>query len=186
MLRQVLGPAAAIGGLALGVVAALLRTLPAEPPPIQIEVPTAAPSPVPPFIVVHVSGAVWRPGLVKVRQGARVADVVAEAGGLRSDALPEAVNLARRVRDEEHLHVPSYGQVDAARPAVGPDPGPVDLNAATARELEALPGIGPALAERILAHRERVGAFLTVEELLEVRGIGPSLLEQLEGLVAVY
>lgn len=187
MLRGLIGPAAAVGGVALGLAAGLLRVLPAQPPPIRIEVPTPAPSPAPPFILVHISGAVWRPGLVQVREGARVADAVGEAGGLRTDAEPAAINLARRVRDGEHVHVPS--QKEALEGEAGPegwDDGPLDLNTANAAELDALPGIGPALTSRILAYRDQVGGFLEVDELLEVKGIGESLLAELQGLVVVH
>lgn len=189
MLQQFVTPALLAGGLALGAVGGLLLLAPRQPPALELEVPTPPPTPVPApaFLWVHVSGAVERPGLVRLREGQRVADAVAAAGGLTPQANAAAVNLARRLRDEEQVHVPQIGEA-AAPPTSGSGPGaeaPVDLNRASAAELEALPGIGPTLAGRILERRERVGAFQSVEDLLEVRGIGPALLAELEGRVTV-
>ncbi|MDJ0961837.1 MAG: ComEA family DNA-binding protein [Acidimicrobiia bacterium] len=132
-------------------------------------------------ITVHVSGAVVRPGLVVVPAGARVADVVSAAGGALRNADLARLNLAATVRDAEHIHVP--GAV-ADRPANGSeaDPG-VDLNRADASELETLPGVGPVLAQRIVAHREANGPFATIEDLLDVPGIGEAKLSQLREAV---
>lgn len=186
VIRSLLLPAAAVAGMAVGAAGGLLRVAPAEPEPLRLEIPSPEATPLPPFILVHLSGAVWQPGLVRLREGARLAQAIEEAGGARADADLARVNLARRLRDEEHVHVPSLSERGAAvRSDPLPPPGPLDLNAASQAELETLPGIGPALARRIVARREETGGFLYVEELLEVRGIGQRLLAELEGLVTV-
>ncbi len=142
-------------------------------------------------VVVHVAGAVVRPGLVTVDSPARVADVVAAAGGLVTGADADRINLAAPVADGERVFVPVVGQVEI--PALVPEgsggpagatsaggPGPpalVDLNAADQSSLETLPGVGPATAQAILAHLAQNGPFTRLEDLLEVRGIGPAKLE---------
>ncbi len=151
----------------------------------------AADEPVPaesatPTVTVHVVGPVRRPGIVVLRDGARVADAVAAAGGMAQGAQAAAVNLARRLVDGERidLHAPEAPQgsaVDAA-PGSGAESS-VDLNTATTEQLQDLPGVGPVLAERIVAYRQEHGGFDTVEQLQEVAGIGPSRLQELADLV---
>jgi competence protein ComEA len=131
--------------------------------------------------VVHVSGSVQRPGLVTVARGARVADVISAAGGALRSADLSRLNLAAAVRDAEHLHVPALEAT--AEPAAGPGGAGVDLNAADVAGLEALPGVGPVLAARIVAHREDHGPFTTIEDLLDVPGIGEAKLAQLRDAV---
>ncbi len=138
-------------------------------------------------VVVAVVGQVARPGLVTLPTGARVADAIAAAGGLLPAADPASVNLAAVVADGEQL------AVGVPVPAAGPPPaaggaepgGPVDLNTAGVAELDALPGIGPVLAQRIVDHRTRQGPFRSVEELDDVPGIGPAIAAELAGLVTV-
>jgi len=140
-------------------------------------------------IVAQVAGAVTSPGLVRLREGDRVADAIAAAGGARADADLDAVALAARVADGERILVPVRG---AAPPALGSDPasddapdGPVHLNTATAEELETLPGIGPSLAAAILRERQARGGFRSVADLDAVRGIGTARLAELTPLVAL-
>lgn len=137
-------------------------------------------------LVVHVVGAVGRPGVVRLRPGARVQDAIEAAGGAAGDANLAAVNLARPVTDGEQLVVPGPGQ--AAPPSAPPSPssagGRLDLNTATLADLDALPGIGPVLAQRILDRRLQ-HRFSSVDELGEVSGIGPTLLERLRPMVRV-
>lgn len=143
-------------------------------------------------VLVHVAGAVARPGLVELRDGDRVADAVAAAGGATSRADLDALNLARIVADGEHLIVPvqsvtgSGAGAAAAPTATGQLPdGRVDLNTATAAQFEALPGIGPVLAARIVDHRDRNGPFTAVGELREISGIGEKLFQSIAELVGV-
>jgi competence protein ComEA len=144
-------------------------------------------------IAVHAAGAVVHPGLYVLPGGSRVADVVAAAGGPLADADLDQVNLATKVADGERVHVPRRGEVVPAGPAPGVGgasstsrPPTLDLNAATAEQLEELPGIGPSLAKAIVDHRTRHGRFRSVDDLLEVRGIGPAKLDGLRDLVRVW
>jgi competence protein ComEA len=127
--------------------------------------------------VVYISGAVHHPGVYTVDAGARVADVVSQAGGLRADADMVAINLAAPVTDGQHVHVVAVGLIDVAVPdtASVADTTQIAINTATAAMLAELPGIGPALAERIVAYRTTHGNFDNMEELGEVPGIGPAL-----------
>jgi competence protein ComEA len=145
-----------------------------------------------PVLLVHVLGAVVRPGIVELRPGARVLDAIAAAGGLAADANPGGVNLARSVTDGEQLVVPREGEVLAPpTPVVGGGPGTapggalVNLNLASAAELQALPRIGPALAQRIVDWREAHGLFATPADLMKVSGIGQTLFDGLKDLVTV-
>ncbi len=144
----------------------------AVPPaaPVVVDPDTVADPP----ITVHVSGAVIRPGVVTVGSQARIADVVAAAGGASRIADLSGVNLAAPVRDGEYIVVPDIGGDGVNRPVSGS--GGVDINAATAADLEVLPGVGPVLASRIVAYRDANGPFATVEDLLDVPGIGEAKL----------
>lgn len=132
-------------------------------------------------LTVHVAGAVAVPGLVEVRAGSRLADVVAAAGGATADADLTAVNLAAPVDDGAQVVIP--GRSDA--PSASSGDGRIRLNQATADELTALPGIGPVLAQRIVDHRDELGGFEQAEDLLEVSGIGERLLAGIRDLVVV-
>ena len=136
---------------------------------------------------VHVSGAVRAPGLYVVGADARVIDAVSAAGGLADDADASAINLARPVTDGEQLVVPVEGEAPPAGPSAGSGsaPGLVSVNTADAAALEELPGIGPALAARIIDWRDTEGPFGGVDDLLAVSGIGPKVLESLRDLVTV-
>jgi competence protein ComEA len=153
------------------------------PPPTATPEPTATPAP----LMVYVTGAVGVPNqLVTVPPDGRVGDAIRLAGGLRADADLERVNLAAFVTDGQQVHVPVLGEVSAPVAPVGEVAGAagvLDINRATAEELTALPGIGPALAERIIAYREANGRIGSLEDLDNVSGIGPSILGQIEGMV---
>ncbi|SMF29885.1 competence protein ComEA [Cellulosimicrobium cellulans J34] len=142
-------------------------------------------------VVVHVVGQVASPGLVTVGADARVAEAIEAAGGATTEADLAALNLARTVTDGEQIHVPRPGEAvpaAAAAPAhesAGTPGGPLDLNTADVAALDALPGIGPVLAERIVAWREENGPFTAVDELGEVSGIGPAVLADVRDLVRV-
>ena len=176
---------------------------PAEVLPMagSVAVPVAVPSSVPELgrVVVDVVGAVARPGLHELPAGGRVADAVEAAGGLTADADRMRLNLAEPLIDGSRLWVPEVGE--GAGPEVvsmtsgpsggaGPEGGaaagaPVNVNTAGAAALEGLPGIGPALAAAIVEHRQRSGPFATVDELIEVSGIGPAKLAQIRPLATV-
>ncbi len=155
--------------------------------------------PLPPGeVVVHVAGAVSRPGVVRLPASSRAVDAVTAAGGLRPDADADRVNLAAGLIDGQRVVVPAIGQpapVEAVPPPGAPSgpsadsgDGPsalVDLNTADAALLEELPGVGPATAAAILAHREDNGPFASVDALIDVRGIGEAKLEAVRDLVTV-
>lgn len=134
-------------------------------------------------IVVHVAGEVARPGLVALSGDARVADAVAAAGGATADASLTAINLAAPVSDGMQVIVPA--EVPGAGLEAVPDDGRVHVNRATVVDLDALPGVGPVLAERIVAHRDERGPFDSVEDLLDVPGIGESKLDAMRDLIVV-
>jgi competence protein ComEA len=136
---------------------------------------------VPETVVVHVSGAVSRPGLVEVSSSARVADAIDGAGGATAGADLAGLNLASSLRDGDQIVVPLAGAV--MMPGQATDRG-IDINRATAAELEDLPGVGPILAARIVAYRDLHGAFATVEDLLDVGGIGEAKLAAMRESIA--
>ncbi|MET4639904.1 helix-hairpin-helix domain-containing protein [Mycetocola sp. 2940] len=174
-----------LGGLVTAVVVSLLgasgqaRPL---PPEASARVEEAAGG----ALYVHILGAVGSPGVYQFRDGDRVVDAIAAAGGFAPAADQQAVNLARFLSDGEQILVPVQG---AAPPVAGPtasDPSAkVNLNTASSSELETLPRIGPATAERIIAWRETNGRFGAVDDLLNVPGIGDKTFESLKDLVTV-
>jgi len=128
-------------------------------------------------VAVHVVGQVARPGVYYLPEGSRVADAVEMAGGPLEDAALERLNMAAVLADGQQVLVPARGE--------GQEGYRLDLNSASVEELEALPGIGPALARRIVDYRTRMGPFASVDELSEVSGIGPAMVEKLRELVEV-
>lgn len=134
-------------------------------------------------IDVHVAGWVNHPGVVTVAEGSIVADAIAAAGGMRPGANAEAINLAAPVSAGQQVVVSGPGDADAPGSVTNTSDGVISLSQASASELETLPGVGPVLAERIVAHREAHGPFESVEGLLEVSGIGESKLASLRDLV---
>jgi competence protein ComEA len=156
--------------------------------------PSATAEPVP-DVVVHVVGRVRRPGVVVLPAGSRVVDALSAAGGSRPGTSLTSVNLARVLVDGEQVRVglPPDPALQAAEPPPGPGGGPagsapvtpIDLNQADLAALDTLPGIGPVLAQRIVDWREQNGPFASVDQLLEVSGIGPSVLADLDGKVRV-
>lgn len=150
---------------------------------------TSGPS-APQVAVVHVAGAVNLPGVYPLVTGSRVIDAVQAAGGLSADANPDAVNLAALVTDGQRVYVPAVGEPTptiATGDGVGPElePWPININSASSERLEDLPGVGPATAAAIIAHRDQQGPFASVDQLADVRGIGPAKLEAIRGLVTV-
>jgi competence protein ComEA len=147
----------------------------------------AAPPAPPPALVVDVAGAVRAPGLYRLPHGSRVADAVAKAGGASAKAAMDSVNLAAPLADGEQVVVPSRVPGGGVAVPAGSSPagasGPVSLSTATAEQLDALPGIGPVTAQKIVDYRTAHGAFQSVDELDAISGIGPAKLDQLRGLV---
>lgn len=185
-LRLGLGAAVvlAIVVLSTAVGLGLVRGQPSSVEAVPLAESSASVEPAPGDIYVHVLGAVERPGLYVLRADSRVVDALAAAGGSTDAAELAGVNLARRVEDGEQILVPVVGAVaDPSAPPSGD--GTVDLNTADQAALEELPGIGPALAERIVAWREDNGRFRTVDDLLAVPGIGEKVLEGLRDGVRV-
>lgn len=178
-----------IAVLAITVGIGILRgaTAPVEQVSLDEERGTDAATPA--IVYVHVSGAVAQPGLYLLAVGARVVDGVAAAGGFAEDADQGAVNLARPLADGEQLQVPAVGETDTgesgASGGAASGDGRVNLNSADATQLDTLPRIGPAMAQRIIDWREANGGFTSVEDLLAVPGIGDKMLEGLRDLVTV-
>ena len=162
---------------------------PAEAAPAQT-LPRAAPDePATGRVAVHVAGRVRRPGLVRLAAGSRVQDAIRAAGGVTSGADLDAVNLARKLTDGEQVRVPGHGEPAPALPPAAGTAGtgpaiPLDLNTATVEQLDTLPGVGEVTAGRIIAYRS-AHPFTTVDELLEVPGIGQRRFDQLKDLVTV-
>lgn len=157
-------PALALLGGAMG-----LALRPADPEPVvEIAEPSAAPS-APAFVVVDVVGAVARPGVVELPAGSRVIDALLAAGGMTADADPLALNKAAVLRDGMRVYVPRPGEALPAGTVGTPAETSIDINRASAAELESLPGIGPSTASRIIRSRE-TKPFARVEEL-QTRGL---------------
>lgn len=170
-----------------------MRSLPA---PVRIEpLATAAPvpdaSPSPSSLFVHVTGRVEAPGVYEIPAGARLIDAVAAAGGALRNADLAALNLAAPAVDGSQIHVPSVGEVVGPVSAgdggtIGGDTsGKIDVNTASLEQLETLPGIGPALAQRIIDFRTANGPFPSIDALDAVSGIGSSTLENIRDLITV-
>ena len=162
--------------------------------PIPTPAPPPSPAPEPARIVVDVVGAVVRPGIHELPAASRVADAIDAAGGFTADADRIRLNLAEPVADGSRVWVPAIGEtsgldlvpvvggsggVGGAEGGRGAGSGTVDINTADAASLESLPGIGPSLAAAIVEHRRRHGPFASVDDLIDVSGIGPVKLEQI-------
>jgi competence protein ComEA len=169
-----------------------VRSLPA---PVEVRAITAPPVPAPDataspaaVLLIDVAGWVRRPGVYEFAEGARVIDAIEAAGGARPGALLQSLNLAAPLVDGTQILVPKEG---AAPPdggsgvASGSVPGLVNVNTATNAELETLPGIGEVIAQAIVDHRTEHGPFTSVDQLLDVSGIGDATLENIRELVTV-
>jgi len=162
-----------------------------EPEPIFILTPeptaTPLPTPTPRPLCVYVSGAVAYPDVYELASDSIVKDAIEAAGGNR-------INLARRVHDEEQIYVPRKGEESPPvsppsdsplLPSSSQEGGKVNINTATAEELDALPGIGPSIAQRIIDYRTTNGPFRSIEEIKNVKGIGDITFEKLKDKITV-
>jgi competence protein ComEA len=170
-------------------------------------VPTPLPSPTPAPVRVYVTGAVVNSDVYFLPAGSIIKDAIAAAGGFTPEADPEHINQALELQDQQQIHVPRRGEQDAPPPVQGgltsgqgsgssrsapvsggtvpAGGGLINLNTATLEQLDSLPGIGPAIAQRIIDYRASVGGFKAVEEITEVSGIGDATLAKIKDLVTV-
>jgi competence protein ComEA len=137
-----------------------------------------------PGLVVHVVGAVHRPGLYKLPPRSRVADAVTRAGGPTGRADLSLVNLAAPLADGTQVVVPARASPTSSTGAGSTPAGPVHLNSATLEQLDSLPGVGPVTAQKILDYRQKHGAFTSLDELDAIPGIGAARIEQLRDAAA--
>ena len=155
---------------------------------------TLRPVPTEKPIIVHVTGAVPRPGVYALGQGSRVQDAISAAGGFLADAEKSGINLARALEDGEQLEIP---YAEGASPVIGTEIPPlvltepssnselININTASQAELETLPGIGATTAQRIIEYREQNGPFVNTEDIINVAGIGSGTYERIKDLITV-
>lgn len=154
---------------------------------------TLRPAPTDKPIIVYITGAVPRPGVYALPQGARVQDGVSAAGGFLAEAEIQSINLARPLDDGERMDIPyieGASPVLPTQPAGGditaePDTNLININTASRSELETLPGIGPTTAQKIIDYRTENGPFTSIEDIVNVSGIGPVTFERLKDLITV-
>jgi competence protein ComEA len=166
-----------------------VRSVP-RPVPVQAPVPGPQATPSPSVLIVHVTGWVQSPGVYELSEGDRVIDALHAAGGPRRGAELDALNLAALLVDAQQVLVPRHAetaQIPAAAPGTPPAAGTtlINVNTATAEDLEALPGIGEVLSAAIVSYREEHGPFTSVDALIDVSGIGEVTLEEIRELVTV-
>ncbi len=163
-----------------------------EPPEMVITTATPRPTATPIAITVEVRGAVAKPGVYTLPAGSRVQDALVLAGEVTGNAETRNLNLARKLNDGEQLYVLAAGEATAppppspgkGAPTVVKSPGgKININTATIAELDTLPGIGPAIAQRIVDHRAQNGAFKQIEDLKKVSGIGDAMFEKIKDLI---
>lgn len=175
-------------GILLGLFLAALVWVVARTP--SGEAVTLRPVPTDKPIVVHVTGAVPRPGVYALPQGARIQDAISAAGGFLAEADKANINLAQMLEDGEKIDI---AYIEGASPVLA-TPLPevvatttelIDINTASIAELDTLPGIGPTTAQRIIDYRTQNGPFLNIEDIINVSGIGPASYERIKDLITV-
>ena len=189
-----------LAGLTLVVVAGLLLLWSHRPRavPIRISTPvptataTITPVPTPAPVRVYVTGAVQHPDVYVLPPGSIVKDALLAAGGATAEADLNRVNLAVQVQDQQQVYVPRHGETASPiplsatpLPAASPAGGKVNINTASVGELDALPGVGPAIAQRIVDYRIANGPFHSTEDLMQVKGIGSVTFAELKDRVTV-
>lgn len=170
--------------VALAFVVIVVRSA-APPPAVEVKLPEPAVSDG--VLKVYVSGAVARPGIYQLRPGDRHADALAAAGGPTDDADTLTVNMARRARDEEQIHVPRKGDPPLSLSSTSAVGGAtlIDLNTASQAQLESLPGIGAVRAQKIIESRTKDGAFVRADDLVQRKLVPQSMLESIRELLLI-
>ena len=177
-----------VAGILLGLFLAALVWVIARNP--SGEAVTLRPVPTEKPIVVHITGAVPRPGVYALPQGARIQDGISAAGGFLAEADKTNINLAQALEDGEKLDIPFIegGSPVLATPlpqVIATTTDLININTATAAELDTLPGIGPTTAQKIIDYREQNGPFINAEDIINVSGIGPGTYERMKDLITV-
>jgi competence protein ComEA len=172
----------------------------ATPEPTATITPAATPTPG--MVRVYITGAVAKSDVYFLPQGSIIKDAVEAAGGFNADADPERINQALELKDQQQIHVPRLDEVDPPPPVQGgsenndppaenntspesPGGGIININTATLEHLDTLPGIGPAIAQRIIDYREKIGGFKNIEQITEVSGIGEATFEKIKGSITI-
>ncbi len=177
-----------MAGFVLAGVLVFVSRAPAGEPIVLRPAPTSVP------IAVHVIGAVPRPGLYSFPEGARVQTAIDAAGGLLAEADAGALNLAALLEDGQQLEIPYQAgseptdtvdlpSSETATPNPNPDVDLININTATLEELDALPSIGATTAQKIIDYRELHGPFTTIEDIMNVSGIGPATFDEIKDLI---
>ncbi|MBW4827304.1 MAG: helix-hairpin-helix domain-containing protein [Clostridiaceae bacterium] len=149
----------------------------------------------PEYIMVHISGQVFNPGLIELKNGSRVIDAVNNAGGLKEEADLDRINLAKKLIDEQKIYIPKIGEEieiveeedgssENTQESSGDSSNKININTGTKEELMSLPGIGEVLAERIIEYRES-NSFKSIEDVKNVSGIGDKKFESIEDMIIV-
>jgi competence protein ComEA len=159
------------------------------------EAVTLRPAPTETPVIVYITGAVPRPGIYALPEGSRVQDGIAAAGGFLAEAERTDINLAAFLIDGEELDIPFVEggspvlptpvENNPVLPGSGSSSELIDINTASSVELETLPGIGPTTAQKIIEYRQTNGAFVSIEDIINVSGIGPGLYERIKDLITV-
>ncbi len=178
-----------LAGILIGLLSAALLTLMSSRPrghAVELSLP-----PTPEPLRVHVCGAVSQPGVYQLPPGSILQQAIEAAGGPTSNAELSTLNLATHLRDGQQVYVPKLEEHFTPLPSGSTSANPglpnqlININTASASELDLLPGIGPSLAQKIIEHRETYGPFITIDDLINVSGIGPAKLEDLRHLITV-
>jgi competence protein ComEA len=185
-----------MAGFALAGLLMFVSRAPAGEPIVLLPAPTKEP------IAVHVIGAVPRPGLYEFAEGARIQDAINAAGGLLASANVDTINLAALLEDGQQLSIPYKsgeepsvtggedennslvlpGETEQPQTS-GDDAERININTASLEELDSLPGIGPTIAQRIVDYRDENGPFQTIEDIMNVSGVGPSTFDNIKDLI---